>query len=263
MEGGAGGAGAGPSAPPPTSALGAISAPQRRVNSGRQANIVVRAAQTGLPELQQPQLLVPFGQQRAFPAMASGASSAAPRSGGRRRSFVRRCFSEPVDGKVTCDHCSSTLSCSNISDLKNHLFSKRCTSNGELWIDSEAAAEVAQDEPEVRRKRDERAAALARYRSRSSGVDGGAGSGGGANTSGAGSSTADAGGGPTLPPRKKLKQGSLLGFRDSMTPAEQHEAQVAFARMLLLTATPLNFAEQPAVQDFFHKLRPAFQIPSR
>ena len=52
-------------------------------------------------------------------------------------------------------------------------------------------------------------------------------------------------------------------FIDRTSLIEQREIEISLARAIYVSATPLSITENRWWRQFFHKIRPAFQIPSR
>lgn len=64
----------------------------------------------------------------------------------------------------------------------------------------------------------------------------------------------------TALPKEKV---TMLTFADKMSAKEQAETDVAFAKAVYATASPLSMCENQHWQEFFRKVRPAWKPPSR
>ena len=61
-----------------------------------------------------------------------------------------------------------------------------------------------------------------------------------------------------------VSSSSSRGFAvDRISAAEKAELDLLFARMVFLLNIPHSIVDHPAAEEFFHKLRPAYQLPSR
>lgn len=61
----------------------------------------------------------------------------------------------------------------------------------------------------------------------------------------------------------KKEQVTLFTFADKMSVKEQTETDIAFAKAVYATASPLSMCDNQHWQEFFRKLRPAWKPPSR